>query len=476
MKVSSVLPVAAVLCAATNACLLPEEMDAERHLALHGRYPDDSPQGLRARQGPANPAATGVPIATGDRFAGGTVAPRGQATEPRAIPSIMTPEEVTSGLRALAAKYTDVRFFDAPHKTVESRTVSGIVIGSGSSGPRIYIESGIHARERGGPDHMIYFLSDLLYARDAGTGVTWGGKSYTNAQVRTALSAGIVSIPMINPDGVAFDQRTGRCWRKNRNTASARAGAGAPNAADIGIDLNRNFDGTWDYRKAFHRNVANGRSPPASDNPGSEVFHGTAPFSEQETRNIEWVTGQHSSSLSWFLDLHSFTGVVLHSWGDDEAQTTDPTQHFRNATWDGRRGLKGDFPYKEYIEVDDLDAQKETSVAMVGAMNAAGDGATVTYYEQPSVDLYPTAGTSTDWFLGRYYGRNCGANRINGITIEFGRSSGVAACAFYPTTAQFHNSMRQVAAGLMEIVLAAAGPKGDPKIRKSKRQAMRAVQ
>ena len=95
---------------------------------------------------------------------------------------------------------------------------------------------------------MIYFLSDLLHARDAGTGVTWGDKSYTNAQVCAALSAGIVSVPMVNPDGVAFDQRTGRCWRKNRNPASGTGSA-------AGVGLNRNFDFLWDFQRKFAPSV-----------------------------------------------------------------------------------------------------------------------------------------------------------------------------------------------------------------------------
>lgn len=39
-----------------------------------------------------------------------------------------------------------------------------------------------------------------------GTGLTFGSQTYTNAQVKTALSAGIVFLPLINPDGVAYDQ------------------------------------------------------------------------------------------------------------------------------------------------------------------------------------------------------------------------------------------------------------------------------
>lgn len=461
MKVQSVLPVAAVLCLTANAnCLLPEEIEAERYFATHGRYPDELTLAQRARPRQAAPSVTGVPIGTGDRFANGTVAPRGLATENRDMKTILTPDEVTSGLQALAAQYKDVAFFRAPHKTYENRTVSGVVIGAGQ--PRIYLEGGIHARERGGPDHMLYFLADLLYARDQGTGLAYGRQSYTHAQVTTALSAGIVSMPMVNPDGVAYDQSTGSCWRKNRNYKSATTTLVSDRS--IGVDINRNFDALWDYHKHFNKTIP----PPASDRPSALSFHGTAPFSEPESQNAAWIAQQHPS-LTWFLDLHSISGDVLYGWGDDNPQTTDPLQNFMNPAWDGKRGVTGDSPgglvYKEYMEADDLSLQQATAGAMANAMNVAGDGTTVRFIPLPEAALYASSGGSTDWFLGRYYKHTCGAGRINGLAIEFGLDSGLA-CAFYPTNPQFHNSMRQVAAGLMEIVLAAAGQSGEPKIWK----------
>ncbi|TQV98386.1 hypothetical protein V2A60_007870 [Cordyceps javanica] len=451
MKVQSVLPVAAALCLTASASLLPHEIEAERYFALHGSYPDEPSHVLDARQG----RGTGVPIGKGDRFVNGTVAPRGLSTEDRDMQTILTPEEVTSGLRALAGQYKDVRFFNAPFQTYEDRTVSGIVIGAGE--PRIYLEGGIHARERGGPDHMLYFLADLLEARDKGTGIKYGAKSYTNQQVLTALSAGIVSMPLVNPDGVAYDQRTNSCWRKNRNPRSATG------TSDVGVDLNRNFHFLWDYRKHFVKNAA-----PASDSPRAETFHGTGPFSEPETQNAAWIAQQHTN-LTWFLDLHSMGGQILYGWGDDNAQTTDTSQNFMNPAWDGKRGVTGDSTegrvYKEYIDAEDLQAQLSTATAMASAMNAAGDGVTTRFSPLESSGLYPSSGGSADWFLGRYYSHTCNAGRVNGLVIEFGKASSLS-CPFYPTQPEFHNSMRQVAAGLMEIVLAAAGKNGQEKIWK----------
>lgn len=459
MKVRSVLPVAAALCATANAhCLLPEEIEAERHLATHGRYPDESPLAMLART--RDPNNTGVPIGAGDRFSNGAIAPRGLATEERDMKTILTPEEITSGLKALAKQYKDVTFFDAPHQTYENRTVSGIKIGAGE--PRVYLEGGIHARERGGPDHMLYFLADLLHARDHGTGVKFGGKSYTHDQVMTALSAGIISMPMINPDGVAYDQKTAKCWRKNRNLKSATV---TPDGTfGVGVDINRNFDSLWQYEKYFDPTIR----PPASQAATSDIFRGTAPFSEAESQNAAWIVQQHPT-ITWFLDLHSISGDILYGWGDDNPQTIDPSQNFKNPAWDGKRGVTGNstegLVYQEYMEADDFKAQLDTATAMADAMNAAGDGVTVEFEPLQEAALYASSGGTTDWFLGRYYGHTCGAGRTNGLAIEFGQDSGLI-CPFYPTNPQFHNSMRQVAAGLMEMVLSAARKSGEEKIWK----------
>lgn len=129
-----------------------------------------------------------------------------------------------------------------------------------------YLNAAIHARERGGSDGLLYFIGDLLYANKNNVGLKYGSKTYTNAQVKTALSTGVVFVPLSNPDGVAYDQSSNSCWRKNRNPASSTG-----SAASIGVDLNRNFDFLWDFTKLFASSV---RSSVASTSPTSETFHG----------------------------------------------------------------------------------------------------------------------------------------------------------------------------------------------------------
>lgn len=129
-----------------------------------------------------------------------------------------------------------------------------------------YLNSAIHARERGASDGLLYFIGDLLYANKNGVGLKFGSKTYTNAQVKTALATGIVFVPLSNPDGVAYDQSSNSCWRKNRNPASSTG-----SAASIGVDLNRNFDFVWDFTTKFARSA---QADVASTSPSDETYHG----------------------------------------------------------------------------------------------------------------------------------------------------------------------------------------------------------
>jgi hypothetical protein len=104
-------------------------------------------------------------------------------------------------------------------------------------------------------------------------------------------------------------------WRKNRNPASSGG-----NAARIGVDVNRNYDFLWDFVTKFSPNA--NMNTLASTDPGNDLFHGTGPFSEPESRNVQWLVGQFPNSR-YFVDVHSYTGDVLHAWGDDENQSVE---------------------------------------------------------------------------------------------------------------------------------------------------------
>ncbi len=168
------------LASLSAACLLPEERE------------NDGLRRVARRQ-----AGNGIPIGTGDRFNGGATAPRGLGTQSTDFATLLGVKEVTSGLQGLANEY-GIETFETPHKTYEGTTIIGARVGgSGGNGTdayRVFLNGNIHARERGSADNILYFVSDLLYADRNDVGLTYGSKTYTSEQVKTALSAGIVFI------------------------------------------------------------------------------------------------------------------------------------------------------------------------------------------------------------------------------------------------------------------------------------------
>ncbi|KAF2688392.1 Zn-dependent exopeptidase [Lentithecium fluviatile CBS 122367] len=381
-------------------------------------------------------AAT-APIGTGDRFSSGTVAPIGLGTKATGstISSIMNVAEISSAIKALGTTY-GVSTVTLPYKTFNGATQTAAYVGAGTdkSNYHLYLSAGVHARERGGPDNLIYWISDLLAANKSGSGLTYGKKTYTNAQVKSVLSAGIVFFPLVNPDGVTYDQSSGSLWRKNRNTKSGSSGS------SIGVDINRNFDFLWNFKKYFDPSEA-----PASTSPSSETFYGTAAASESETKNHVSVYDSFPK-IRWFMDVHSAAGDMLYSWGDDDDQSSTTAMNFLNAAYDGKRGPVGDSAYKEYIPSADLTAVKKVSSATVAAMQAVGGRS---YVSIQAVGLYPTSGASDDYAFSRYWAKT-GVNKVYGFTMEFGYSTN-----FYPTLSEFNQNILDTNAGFMDWALTA---------------------
>lgn len=384
-----------------------------------------------------------APIGKGDRFQGGKIAPRGLGSQDASVyasyenAGILNADEVYTAMKGLETEY-GMTLFIAPDKTFEGNTVIGGVANKAekirNEKQYIYFTSGIHARERGGPDNLIYFVSDLLWANKHRKGLTYGNVTYTNSQVKKALGAGIVFIPLTNPDGVRYDQANGNLWRKNRNPTSAIAG----NNASIGVDLNRNFDFLWNFTKHFDPSVS-----PASTNPASQTFYGTGPFSEPESRNMAWVYDVFPN-IRWFIDVHSAVGDLLYSWGDDADQSTDPEQNLFNPAYDGLRGPVLDSVYGEYIDQQDWDNVALQANLTVAAMEAVGGR---DYLAQQAVGLYPTSGASDDWAFSRWPGDKS-LNKVYGYTLEFAPSGN-----FYPTAEEYVQNVLDTNAGFMEFIL-----------------------
>jgi murein tripeptide amidase MpaA len=346
-------------------------------------------------------------------------------------------DEVETATVNLAAAYPALsQIITLPNVTVEGRTSHAIRLGAGAPGSRevVMIICGVHAREWGSCEIAVNMATDLLDAYSTSAGLTYGGKSFTAAQIKTLLDTlHVVIFPLVNPDGRNYSQTTTALWRKNRNPAYS---GGDPSR--IGVDVNRNYDFLFDFATAF----APGSGVSVSADTLSELYHGPSPFSEAETLNVRFLLDAFPRTR-WLVDVHSYSRDMLYNWGDDQSQSTDPSKNFQNPAYNGQRGISGD-AYSEYIQADDLAVIQSLSNRFVTDLNAVRG---VTYTAKSSYALYPTSGASDDFVFARHL-VDPSKGKVHGFVIEWGDE-------FQPPWAEMQNIIMDVSAGLIGFCIAA---------------------
>jgi murein tripeptide amidase MpaA len=366
----------------------------------------------------------------------------------------LTVNQINTVVIRLAANHAGVcELITLPHRTHEGRSTFALRIGRRGPHrspwdllrplpPGVLFIHGVHARERGSPEIALGFAADLLWAYDHGQGLQYGGKTFTEAQVRAIVDQlNVFVVPLVNPDGLHFINQDPKnfMWRKNRNPASSGG-----NPARIGVDVNRNFPFLWDFAKQFAPLAS-----PASADPAADTFHGTAPSSEPETRNVQWLFDQYRI-IGRFMDVHSHRQVVLHSWGDDQNQSGDPTMNFLNPLHDGWRGLK-DTTYLEHITAEDNYAVITLASRVRDAINAVRGGRYASmqsiYLNVGGAEWFPTSGASDDYAFSRHLAVP-GAPKVLAFTLEFGTE-------FFPPWSEMERIILDVNAGMVEFCLAA---------------------
>lgn len=398
-------------------------------------------------------AAGAEAVAAGDRFGGGELpegagqagrdrrAARGGAAPGVAATGYLNTAEVESAVAALAAAWPGrCERIVLPWRSHEGREISALRIGTlpPDQGDVLLLTGSAHAREWGGADTCVAFAADLLRAHGGRTGLTWGGRSFKAAEIRRIVDGmHIVLVPDVNPDGRAWSQQRERMWRRNRRPP----GAGHAHPSCAGVDLNRNYDFLWDYRKHFHADAEVG----TSDNPcdPQQTWRGPAPLSEPETQNIDWLMRRYPG-LRWYVDIHSYGELILYPWGDDDSQSADPAMGFHNPAWDGRRGIAGDTLYREYLDAADGTIHRALAATMAEAIQKVRGKR---YTAQPGYNLYPTSGTADDyaWSLHR---RETGMPKIHAFTVEFGTE-------FQPPWQEMKQITGDLSAGLLAFALQA---------------------
>jgi murein tripeptide amidase MpaA len=355
--------------------------------------------------------------------------------------------EIESGILALANQYPLLcERITLPNETAEGRTTSALRIGfERTAKPKstgVLFTANVHAREWGGADIALNFAADLLEAYTAKQGLKYGNKTFKAADVQTIIqNVNVFVVPCVNPDGLNYSQTTDGYWRKNRNPANS---GGLPSR--IGVDVNRNQDFLWNFKKHFSP-AANPNSL-ASEDPGNNLYHGPSPASEAETRNIVWLFDQHPL-IEWYMDMHSYNGTMLYSWGNDDNQTDVPSMNFLNPVFDGKRGVT-DQAYKEYIPAAELATIQAAAEKVVLAINAVRGQS---YQAKQSFNLdvgtglpYPTSGANDDYSYSRRWA-DPAKTRVYGFTLEFGFST------FQPGWSETEKIILDISAGMIEFCL-----------------------
>ncbi len=282
----------------------------------------------------------------------------GQGPAPRADNTFFTEfrdiNELNTFFDQLVADHPTLISRQTIGTSIQGRTIEAFNIGAPGdldSRPSIIINGMAHAREWISPMTVAYIMRGLLdgYA--------------TDPEINTLLQNVTFRVaPIMNPDGYVYTWTADRFWRKTRRNN----GDGT-----FGVDWNRNWAQGWG-------------GAGSSGSTDSDVYRGTAPFSEPETRALRDYT-LSIPNRAFHIDFHSFSQLVLWPWGYTTAEIPEPDRS---------------------IEDDIAHAYADVIASTTGAA----------YAPIKSSDLYVAAGDSTDWHYG--------GGDVYSLTVELRPSSG----------------------------------------------------
>ncbi|KAJ1088347.1 hypothetical protein NDU88_001504 [Pleurodeles waltl] len=218
--------------------------------------------------------------------------------------------------------------------TAEGRPMYLLKVGKQSSVKKaIFMDCGIHAREWIAPAFCQWFVKEATEKH---------GKDRTLTKLLNEMTFYV--LPLLNIDGYVYTWTEDRLWRKNC--------AKNPGSDCLGTDLNRNFDAAWG-------------SIDSSNETCSEVYCGSAPESEKETKAVSNFIRENIHSLKAYLSFHAYSEMLLYPYG----YTFEPAP-----------------THKE------LDAVAKAAVDALETVYG-----TYYTYGQSATTIYPTAGSSEDW-------------------------------------------------------------------------------
>ena len=187
---------------------------------------------------------------------------------------------------------------DSIGTTIEGRTIWALKVsdnpGIDEDEPEVLYTGLTHAREPLSMMNLFYFIR-------------WLFENY-NSDITAEFLVDhreMWFVPIINPDGYVYNETIapngGGMHRKNRRPNPNNSNCN--NGTQQGVDLNRNYSYNWGANNSG-----------SSGNPCSGVYRGTSAFSENETEAIsDFILSRQFNNV---LHYHSYSNVLIHSWGD----------------------------------------------------------------------------------------------------------------------------------------------------------------
>jgi len=161
-----------------------------------------------------------------------------------------------------------------------------------------------HARELISVSEIIYYMWYLL-------------ENYNkNPMIKEIIDhTELYFVPVVNPDGMeyniaGYDANNDAFTRNLRKNLRDNDNNGIFDPEVDGVDLNRNYAFNWGFDEEG-----------SSSYSGSDNYRGPSPFSEPETKAIQYLCNQHHFKLA--LNAHSYGDLLIYPWGYDNTSTTD---------------------------------------------------------------------------------------------------------------------------------------------------------
>ena len=213
-----------------------------------------------------------------------------------------TVDQVLSTVKEFAAKYPNITKLedigDSWEKTkgkssndIWALTVSGNKAQKAGKKSAVFI-SGMHSRELLPVEVNLKFMDFILSSY---------GK---NAEITNYLDTReVIFIPVLNIDGRVAVENGDSMWRKNRHI---------DNDYD-GIDLNRNFDGHWNFEGVSPMTGQLQNLKAKLGEKDSDIYSGPKAFSEPETQALNNFLKDRDVTV--MMDLHAYGNMILYPPG-----------------------------------------------------------------------------------------------------------------------------------------------------------------